>query len=197
MRCKHTRTSGFTLIEMIVAVALFAVVMLVCVGALLSMVSANRKAQALQSVMNNLNITLDSMVRPMREGNSFNGYGTTPYCSQNTGGGPNDCSGGGSKFSFKSYDNADVVYLFDLNGSVCGANRLCKSDTNGLSWSAITAPEIFINDMRFFVVGTTRLNDAVEPKVVIVIKGSAGAAGTKARTTFHIQATAVQRVLDL
>ena len=45
-----TANSGFTLVEMIVAVALFAVVMLISVAALLSLVDANRKAQALQSV---------------------------------------------------------------------------------------------------------------------------------------------------
>src|SRR3989344_5257439 len=62
---------GFTLVEMIVAIALFSVVMIVCVGALLALVNANRKAQALQSVMNNLNIALDGMVRSVRMGNSY------------------------------------------------------------------------------------------------------------------------------
>ena len=59
---------GFSLVEMIVAVTLFAVVMLVSVGALLSLVNATRKARALESVMNNLNVTLDSMVRSLRMG---------------------------------------------------------------------------------------------------------------------------------
>ena len=63
--------SGFTLVEMIVAVALFAVVMLISVAALLALVDANRKAQALQSVMNNLNIALDGMVRSVRMGSKI------------------------------------------------------------------------------------------------------------------------------
>ena len=68
---------GFTLVEMIVAVALFAVVMLISVGTLLALVGANRKAQALQSVINNLNITLDGMVRAIRMGGNFHcGEGT-------------------------------------------------------------------------------------------------------------------------
>jgi hypothetical protein len=33
--------------------------------------------------------------------------------------------------------------------------------------------------------------------VIIVVTGTAGVAGTKTQTTFHIQATAVQRALDL
>src|SRR3989338_1985894 len=68
---------GFTLVEMIVSVALFATVMLVSVGALLSLMGANRKAQALQSVMNNLNVALDGMVRSIRMGSNYHcGAGT-------------------------------------------------------------------------------------------------------------------------
>src|SRR3989338_5238251 len=78
---------GFTLVEMIVAIGLFSVVMVVCVGALLSLVNANRKAQALQSVMNNLNIALDGMARSVRMGNTYDG---STGCVGNTGG-ANDC----------------------------------------------------------------------------------------------------------
>src|SRR3989338_5348699 len=86
---------GFTLIEMIVAVALFAVVMLVSVGALLSLVGANRKAQALQSVMNNLNIALDGMVRSIRMGTSYR-------CASSAPSDPN-CQDGGQCFYFEPY----------------------------------------------------------------------------------------------
>ncbi|MEK7093249.1 MAG: type II secretion system protein, partial [Patescibacteria group bacterium] len=62
---------GFTLIEMIVSVGLFAVVMIICVAALLSLVDANKKAQAIQSVMNNLNVAVDGMVRSIRMGTNY------------------------------------------------------------------------------------------------------------------------------
>ena len=186
--------AGFTLIEMVVAVGLFAVVMMICVDVLLSLVGANRKAQALQSVMNNLNIALDGMVRSIREGTEYDG---SQLCSGNSGG-AKDCTNGGSKFSFEPYGNASSdpprVYTFDEDGSVCGAHRICKSE-NGPP-IAITAPEVSVDEMTFYVIGSTS-GDSTQPKVIIVIQGSAGAIGTKARTTFHIQATAVQRVLDL
>ena len=73
MKRHSTTRSGFTLIEMLVSIALFAIVMVVCVGALLSLVGANKKAEALESAMNNLNISLDDMVRNAREGTGFNG----------------------------------------------------------------------------------------------------------------------------
>src|SRR3989344_7842968 len=76
---------GFTLIEVVVSVALFSIVMVVCVTALLALVNANRKAQALQSVMNNLSIALDDMARNVRMGTNY-------HCSEPINGtDPQDC----------------------------------------------------------------------------------------------------------
>ena len=184
---------GFTLVEMIVAVALFAVVMLVSVGALLSLVGANRKAQALQSVMNNLNIALDGMVRSIR-------MGTTYRCDSSAPSDPN-CQDGGQSFYFESYggDGDDVsddwMYSYDPN-----TRRLYKSVENGANRIALTAPEITIDSMTFYVIGARRgAQDPqnVQPKIVITVKGTAGVLNAKTRSTFNIQATAVQRVLDL
>src|SRR3989338_2524865 len=59
IRNTYRASRGFTLVELIVSIGLFAIVMLISVGALLALTGANRKAQALQSVMNNLNVALD------------------------------------------------------------------------------------------------------------------------------------------
>lgn len=200
---------GFTLIEMLVAVALFAVVMIISVGALLSLVTANRKAQALQSVMNNLSVTVDSMVRSIRQGTSYD-------CP--AGGGPSavspnvthDCSSGNTEIGFESQGGLSTptnpvsdqrVYAYLPSGS-CGPGyaggcieRSYASGAPG-TWVIITAPEVAIDDMKFYAVGTTQ-SDSIQPKVVIVIKGTAGGVNTKITSTFHIQATAVQRVLDI
>ncbi len=185
-----TANSGFTLIEMIVAVGLFAVVMVICVGALLSLVHANRKAQALQSVMNNLNIALDGMVRSVRMGNDYNG--SSVGCAAPDG---NDCPTGSTRLVFHPYCDTDTCNPSDTRAYYFEGGSI-KRSINGSEGVAITAPEVSIDEMLFHVVGSDR-TDARQPKVVIVVKGSAGASGTAARTTFHIQATAVQRVLDL
>ena len=62
---------GFTLVEMIVSVALFGIVMLVAVGALLSVVAANRQSQAIKTVINNLNFALESMSRNILTGSNY------------------------------------------------------------------------------------------------------------------------------
>jgi prepilin-type N-terminal cleavage/methylation domain-containing protein len=194
---RRTAHSGFTLIEMIVSVALFAVVMLVCVGALLSLVEANRKAQALQSVMNNLNIALDEIVRNAREGSDYHGAGGDAACGGIDYSTPHDCADGGTILAFEPYGNktSDPPWVYSFAEDSNGVGRIYKSE-NGQAAVPITASEVSIDEMLFYVVGTTP-GDAVQPKIVIVIKGSAGVAGSSARTTFHIQSTAVQRELDL
>jgi len=62
---------GFTLVEMLVSVAIFAVVMTVALGSLLAMSESDRKAQTLKSVINNLNFSLDSMSRAIRTGTTY------------------------------------------------------------------------------------------------------------------------------
>lgn len=59
---------GFSLVEMIVAMGIFAIVAVVALGALAKIISANRKAQSLQASVTNLNYALDAMTREMRFG---------------------------------------------------------------------------------------------------------------------------------
>jgi prepilin-type N-terminal cleavage/methylation domain-containing protein len=187
-------TRAFTLVEMIVAVGLFAIVMLVCVGSLLALVAANQKVQALQSVMNNLNLSLDGMIRTIRMGSIYRcATANSPLTSA-------DCPSSGPIFAFEPYGNSSSdpawVYSFDSDGSICGqAHSLCRQK-GAEAPQPLTAPEVTIDSLQFYVVGTSPA-DALQPKVVIVIKGTAPVSNSKAKSTFHIQVTAVQRLLDL
>ncbi len=198
---QNGRQRGFTLIEMIVAVALFALVMLVAVGALLALTGANRKAQALQSVMNNLNIAIDGMVRNARMGSNYH-CGAGSYVGD---GSSDDCTvNPGTAFSFEPYGSTSLdtpwMYQFvcpsGLPGGTCASGGYIARSEDGTNWVALTAPEVAITSLQFYVVGTLP-GDAFQPKVLIVIQGTAGAGSQKTQSTFHIEATAVQRELDL
>ncbi|MBP9757777.1 MAG: type II secretion system protein [Candidatus Pacebacteria bacterium] len=188
---RHSQ-AGFTLIEMIVSVGLFGIVMMVSVTALVALVDANRKAQALQSVINNLNIAIDGMSRSIREGSNYRADGN---CSGNTGG-VNDCTGGGTIIYFEHFggdplDTADD-WIYEFRDG-----RIFKSTTGSTADEvAITAAEVTIESVKFYVFGSTR-GDSVQPKVMVVIKGSAGTTKANVKTTFHVQSTAVQRVIDI
>ncbi len=192
------RSSGFTLIEMMVAVGLFAVVMTISIGSLLSLVNANRKAQSLQTVVNNLNVALDSMVRSIRMGYNYHCIASGGITD------PQNCQMGDTYLAFES-ENGDTtnpndqwVYQY-VPGSGTIPGYIEKSVDSGGHWIPITAAGITIESAKFYVVGSTpgSQGDLVQPKVVIEIQGEAGIPGTKTSTTFHIQATAVQRALDI
>lgn len=184
------KTKGFTLIEMMVAVALFSVVMLVSVGALLSLIDASRRAQGIQSVMNNLNVALDGMVRALRMGQGY------------------DVASLGHELSFTPFgkDPGDSserwVYTFveDTSGSGEARGRLYKHyHPDGFSVAVdvpLTAAEVDIDYVQFYK--TTDVDgDTRQPRVVMIVRGKAGFAKAKTTTHFNIQASATQRLLDL
>lgn len=194
---------GFTLVEMMVSISLFGVIMLVSVGALLSLVDANRKARSLESVMNNLNISLDSMVRAIRMGTHYNCGSTAIPQAPNWG----DCAQGVAPltivpavFSFAPYGSNPAAQtertVYSIANDAQGRARLYRSQNGGSASIPVTAPEVEIEEMQMYVVGSAP-QDVTQPKVVIVVRGAAGEDGTNIRTTFYIQATAVQRALDI
>jgi prepilin-type N-terminal cleavage/methylation domain-containing protein len=185
---------GFTLIEMMVAVSIFSIVMLVSTGAIFSMVEANKKARAVQSVMTNLNFALESMSRDIRVGSG--------YSCESAAGSRVDCLGGGDYFSF--YANRDVngngiINAFDTVtyrkvGSRIEKEILTNEGAGGLSVSSpITASEIQVTNMQFYVTGTG-IGEG-QPKVTVVIQGYSGTSTT--RSDFNIQTTVSQRTSDI
>lgn len=66
----HTnmQKKGFTLIEALVSLALFSMVVVSASGVILSVISSNKKNQAVSSVVNNLNYSIESMVRDIKTG---------------------------------------------------------------------------------------------------------------------------------
>lgn len=192
---RKPQSRGFSLIEMLVSVALFATVMLISMGALLTLVDAARKARSLESVMNNLNISLDGMVRSIRQGTEYHcGSAAVPTNLADAA-----CPGGNpANFAIVSFApyNATPVTLAQRWAYKFETGRIYKSSNGGAMYEAITAPEVIITDMKFYIAGTSR-GDVMQPKVVIVIKGRVGEATARSSSTFYIQATAVQRVLDI
>lgn len=166
---------GFTLIEMMVAIFLFSVVMVIATGALVSILGADRKAQAVEAVMNNLNFALDSMTRAIRTGSHYD-CGFSP------------CNGGGStKFTFVDTDGQTVIYRYNA-----GTKRIERSINAG-AFQPLTSPSITVTNLRFSAIGENG-SDTIQPRVLITVQGTAGEG--KAATDFNLEMLATQRVFD-
>ena len=198
-------SGGFTLVEMLVSVGLFSLVMLMATGSVLTIVNANKKSHSLNSVMTNLNFALESMSREIRVGIDFACLNASGSAVAGDGDivGVNDCTNGNVGFRFtsnKDYDEdglSDVVeYSYNSGDGRIYQEHFCINNNPGCNSSpvAITAEEINIEHMRFYVIGTGA-GDGLQPRVLITIKGKVGEGDTA--SVFNIQTTASQRLLDL
>ncbi len=148
------KNRGFTLIEMLVSVAVFSMVMVVALGALLALSEANRKAQLLSEATNNFNSAIDSMSRTIRTGSMY-------HCGTGAVDQTQDCQSlSQDQFAFlpngATLSSQVVVYKFSSSASECPAGVagcIVRSQDGGITFSSITSSDIVITSLQFFVVG--------------------------------------------
>lgn len=210
---------GFTLIEMIVSLAIFGIVVTVSVGALLVLVASNQRLQGEQKIMTNLSFALDSMTREIRTGSSYYCFSSLNLDSRtsttdldtalaNVAG--QDCANGnnnglqyhGLAFfeggdSISGATNNRILYFYDS-----AAKTIYRRV--GTAKQAIISSEINVTDVDFFVTGSEDLNinlptdptiDTNQPTVTIYIKASENSDGSGKQ--FEVQTTVTQRTLDV
>lgn len=195
---------GFTLVEMLVSVAIFSVVMVMALGALLSLSTASRKAQALKSAVDNLSFAIDSMSRTVRTGSNY-------HCGSLSGG---DCPAGSNMFVFTAFNGVVTYYRLEssVNDSLANAQASCgqtggvvgclQRSTDGVTWSSITGPNVVVNDLStasvpsylFYVFGSPA-GDTLQPVVVLTLSGYAQVSSSQ-QSTFHVQTVITQRIYD-
>lgn len=210
MRFTHYKSKGFTLVEMIVSLGIFSVVAVVALGALVKIMTANRKAQSIQAAFTNINFALEAMSREIRVGTTYRCSNTTESyiasslipktCNINNG----NTSVLAFKSAFKSTDgscNLAYAYRFILDGSkfrlqkaeqanCFSATASGDSLTNASYRDVISSSGIVLQDYRLGV------TDGVYPRVFIRLIGYAGDREGE-RTYFDIQTSVSQRVAQL
>ena len=198
MHSTPTTQKGFSLVELLVSVALFTIVITMAVGTLLVLIDANAKAQNMQEVMTNVTFALDSMTREIRTGRSF-------YCSAGDPGSVpgefevQDCTSGGSYVSvveggesLTGSGNPRVAYRFN------GPEGTIERKLGDGSWFPITSSDVTITDAAFYATDTETGSDgnAIQSNVTVYIEGHAGELAS-VDTTFEIQASIARRILDI
>jgi prepilin-type N-terminal cleavage/methylation domain-containing protein len=201
---RHTKSSGFSLVEVLVSLTIFTIVVTISVGSLLVLIDANAKSQSMQVVMTNLNFTLDSMTREIRTGEGYfcGAHSTSTLPTNDSAVNPSvqDCLSGGSAFSFREGGGSGLT-----TGLTSRRIAYRLTETLGLgrierrladeSWIPVTAADVDINELRFVVSGTSR-NDQLAPSATIFINGTVRQ-GEVSGTDFSIQTTVAQLLLDI
>jgi prepilin-type N-terminal cleavage/methylation domain-containing protein len=211
--------AGFTLIEMIVSLAIFSVVVTIAVGALLVLISGNQRLQGEQGVMTNIAFAMDSMTREMRTGFNY-------YCdsSPNNSGinvfNPtsdidrihvslvNDCPEGrpsgvpGTYHGVSFFEGGDsitsgvgrnrILYYYD---SSVGVKTIFRRVADGEP-QQIIASNLIVENANFFVTGSAPLSsgaNTVQPSITIFLQVKEAGEDK----TYEIETTVTQRILDL
>lgn len=218
-RTQYTQ-SGFSLVELIVAMAVFTIVITITIGALLMLVGTNQQLQGQQSMMTNLSFALDSMTREIRTGTNY-------YCEERASyaaGGPNnlfdtgnnidtilssndvaDCAGsrgGGSKLkgiafieggqSITGNPGSRILYFYDED-----EGKIFRKVANEKPQSIVSSG-IYIENAEFFVTGTDPLKvatDVYQATVTVVIEAKESSDSTADPKV--VQTTITQRTLDI
>jgi prepilin-type N-terminal cleavage/methylation domain-containing protein len=222
MNTFHANNRGFTLVEIIVSLALFAVVALIAVGAFLKIIDANKQSQSLQTAMNNTSFALESMVREMRVGSNYYCFNAdTVTWSTSLPAGTTDCAfpglspTGDNGIAFNSSATAFVsgnsgptcnlihAYRFynDQSPLGIGTSTLEKAEQSSCSDTIGSATSPFIPlvsadlSVQAFDIEVDGDGSAKQPMVFMAIKGFSGPTASE-RTYFTVQTSASERSMN-
>lgn len=211
MQYSPDKQAGFTIIEMIVSLALFSVVITVSVGALLMLVATNDQLQGEQSVMTNLSFALDSMTREIRTGTEYycfrsnlkDGYFRDVANLDNLDDATADCVSGRSNndyqgIAFKEAGDSitgsaeRILYYFD------GSKEQIIRKVGNQPGRSIVSSSTRIVSAEFFVTDTDKLyddGDEYQPTVTIFIEATDPTDPTA--ESHYVQTTITQRIIDI
>lgn len=197
---KKKNNKGFTLVELMVAVAVFSIVMVTAASALLNVIEANRKAQAIKTAINNINFALEAISKDMRVGTGYE-------CSDGGGNFVANCPiDGGDRIRYRSVQAGPdgdkklyAYYYFDKDpdvGAIMGCIEDIAGDCSvyGANYTRLTSEEIKITRARFYVVGNglDAAGKRQQPRMVMTLTGKVNE-GKKTETEFDLQTSVSQR----
>ncbi len=198
------KEKGFTLVEMLVSIAVFMTVMTIAVGSFISILNANKKSQAMKTVVDNVTFAIDSISRGIKIGTEYK-CGTNDNVNKNSVSlSTTNCVDGSNLIQYYNEISGEYIqYIFvktedvNLDGDRGEGNiqkRICDSDNSGCDeWQSMTGPvsNINIKNMRFYILGIGTSNEPrgsrEQPRVIITAEGASGDQSMYSNTSFMLQ----------
>lgn len=198
MKIKQSSLSkGFTLVEILVALALFGFVVIIATGTLIVLSSSNLSAQISRKTIDNVDFILDDIVREARLGMNYH-CGLTVNNDYNAERVPSECNLGNKDFALTKIDTGDLI-RYSTSTAADGKSVLMKQiiqkDTNTVLYnSQISGGEIDIKNIKFYVYGSEQGDS--EPAYVFITLQAELKKGSRYSTIVDLQTTVAQRALD-
>lgn len=200
---------GLTLVEILVVLGLFSGISTLALGALFNTQTINNKLLQNQAILDNVNLSLQTVTRDIRYGMDFHCSDTlTPATTTRR-----SClegDGGGTVLIFKSQDGVEDE---DRDTYFVHQGILYKRETRTVSSLPVdttyqmTSSDIYITKFVLYVDGAYASNptlsfdtvsiDYSQPKITLFISGRVGVIKpNETPSTFNIETTISPRVID-
>ncbi len=192
---KKINNKGFTLIEILVSLAILSIVMVIAIGLLVTVNSGVRQTRSQRRVMDNLNFAMEHMSRAIIFSKNVSCASVAVPVSCPYG------SGGTQIISFEgNYNGVNSVIsyqrMININpGPTNGFGYISRSVGGGNS-VMLTDEKIDIQELTFYVYHAEPFSgDPEQPKVIVVVRGVSYAGKTP--EDFFLQTTLSPRDLKL
>ena len=205
---KYNRTneSGFTLVELLVSLAIFSIVVIAALGAMLSIADANRRVQKTRAILDNLSLSIESMARNLRLGSNYHcekisgnsipttglDTATAASCDANSGWG--DFMAFEDQYGDAASSTDQAIYYLDQNPANSTNGAIMYKKYDGGVAIPLTSPELRVGSLRFY---TTGQGAGQQPKIIITISGTSTIGKSQEPVEINIQTTVSQRPLNI
>lgn len=170
------KEGGFTIVELLVAIAVFSTVISIAAGGFVTALKTQRQTAALISANSNVSLIIEQMMREIRTGYDF--------CQNNQ-----SClEGGDDMISFTKGDGERVTYCL-ANSAIYRGSAVGICDT--ANFQKITADNVFVRSLKFLVKGGSP-NDNLQPRVTILVGISSNEPGVSG-SVIYLQTTVSSR----
>jgi prepilin-type N-terminal cleavage/methylation domain-containing protein len=217
------KNKGFTLVEMLVVLGLFSFIMTLATSVLYSTQAVNVKLQETQAVLDNVNVSIETMVRDIRYGSVFHCMDTLPDVSGDSSYlARRNCAYGGTEFShgghvlfFKpveaSNPNDRVAYYATTTktGMVIQKNEYASGVLKATY--QVTSDDVKVSNLIFYLTGASSTvptkdgvgddipgsEDYIQPLVTLTVAGETIPIKEGASSTkFLVETSISSRILD-
>lgn len=196
---KTKHNEGFTIIEMIIAIAIFLIVIILGISALTNLYSINRKAQNMRNILDGLSFAMEDMSRNIRTGYNYSCLISGQNYSLAELSEARDCESGqnGGRGVAFEYSDGDPLSLGDQWVYYIENNKLYRSTDANTNRVQLTPDEVVLdaNTWNFTVNGSLD-TDTQQPFVILRLVGEI-IDNRGGETPFSLQTTVSQRLIDI
>ncbi len=143
---KLKASPGFTIVELLVSIAIFAVIVSFSVSTFVRALRSQRSVVALISANDNASLAIEAISRELRRGRGFIGDGFN------------------RSVTFFNADQREIVYSYDNT-----EHAIMRREDNGIP-ARVTAPNVVVESAHFEVRDTDSSNDPILPRITMSFK---------------------------